>query len=634
MILPDFNVNKKEYLISVSIPIFIAFLSLNHFIFLRFYTYGFRLGHYIGSYKLLLIPLFILIGFFIYISISTFILSTILKLKINRAIYFISIPFISFFIFNLYFIQMIKPINYMGRSLICVTIMLYLVFLIVYILRYLKKDIFLFFKMILFIISIGFIILFSIPKNRVSVRKKKFYVDPYHILKNWETFNTTESIYDHWNFINKDNIVVKKIKHGNTIKNCCYIYPNDTINCQSFIKDNSRLEFSILNHPFYDYYSVYVLYQDMNNRSRKKEINILNNNKRNAIWINLEYKLSGDINDKYGIGITFERSDAITKIDTNANYDAPIILEIPRICLPRESDEKNVILISIDTFRADHLSCYGYKRITTPNIDRFSENSVIFKNAYASSSWTAPSHMSMFTGMPAILHGISGKRPEIYKKRLDNSIHTITQVLKENGYQTAAFTGGGFVSGQFGFDKGFDTYTQIGRTLHTEIDIEVQQTIQWLRKHQNEKFFLFFHTYEVHAPYTHNHFIEQNAYSSDKQRNIDAYDSDILYTDRMLGVLFNELERLDLFKNTLIILTSDHGEEFGEHYDWKIYDAHAHSLYNEVLNIPMILYGSNIPQSIISDNVSHIDIFPTILEYLNIRSDSSCKGQSLLGFLI
>jgi len=152
----------------------------------------------------------------------------------------------------------------------------------------------------------------------------------------------------------------------------------------------------------------------------------------------------------------------------------------------------NVILISLDTLRKDRLNCYGYGRPTSKNIDRLAENGVLFENAVSTASWTLPSHVSLFTSLYPPAHGI-----EFANLALPSSETTVTEILKENGYRTGAFCGGGFLKSQFGLSQGFDIYKD---NLSTRLHNILPPALEWLGKNMEGKFFLFLHCYDIHYP--------------------------------------------------------------------------------------------------------------------------------------
>jgi arylsulfatase A-like enzyme len=323
-----------------------------------------------------------------------------------------------------------------------------------------------------------------------------------------------------------------------------------------------------------------------------------------------------------------------------------------------KSTDCNIILISIDTLRADHLGCYGYSANTTPNIDKFSKDSVLFKNTIAQASSTEPAHASIFTSLIPSHHGafFSTKKP------IPPEIVTMAEILKENGYKTISYNGGGQVAAELGFDQGFDLYSSFPDKMdHLDRVFikKVESVIDWIKNNPNEKFFAFLHTFEVHHPYTpkkeYLHMFD-NSYqgalpghisrkllgninegrmkmsAEDKQHIINAYDGEIFSMDKAFGVLLDFLKKQGLYEDTLIVFTSDHGEEFGEHgtMGW-----HGHTLYDEQLKVPLIikLTNSKHASTIIGEQARSLDILPTVLDVLNIPPLECFEGVSLLGWL-
>lgn len=314
----------------------------------------------------------------------------------------------------------------------------------------------------------------------------------------------------------------------------------------------------------------------------------------------------------------------------------------------QSSDDKrksnNVILISLDTLRAEHLGCYGYKKETSPNLDKFVDDSVIFLNCFSTAPSTLRAHMSLMTALNPIGH-------QVYTQldKLNPQILTLADILRVNGYLCAAFTGGARVSTAFGFSKGFDHYHE-NRSPWLQKDTPEQllkKSLQWLERNRNKKFFLFLHTYQPHDPYWNDSaygqfFLDKNdkwkrielfKYLSkiesllpfsliplpEEERNnlVALYDGEIRYTDEcLIKPLIIRLKKLELYNNTMIIITSDHGEEFYEHGMW----MHGGQLYNELIKIPLIIKfpKSKYKGKRVKKNVRIIDILPTVLKELNI----------------
>ncbi|MFB0562462.1 MAG: sulfatase [Candidatus Lokiarchaeia archaeon] len=319
--------------------------------------------------------------------------------------------------------------------------------------------------------------------------------------------------------------------------------------------------------------------------------------------------------------------------------------------LTNRSKVPNIILISIDALRADHLSCYGYHRNTSPNIDRLASQGVLFKTAFSQATWTLPSHASIFLSQYVWRHKVDCR-----EKRLDNSFTLLAEILKDRNYTTCAFVSGGFLLSRFGFDQGFEIYDDRipGRRGRYEISSYINKLLSWLESVKSRKFFLFIHTCNVHAPYnppspysdlyTKEHYERIKTSKGIRLKKLNAskltleeidyiiavYDAGINYVDEQLGKIFEKLDQLSIDDNTIIILTADHGEAFGEHGTL----SHGHKPYIEEVHVPLIMKGPRIPTNIIYENyVQHIDIVPTILEILNIRQRKKMQGRSLLALM-
>lgn len=312
--------------------------------------------------------------------------------------------------------------------------------------------------------------------------------------------------------------------------------------------------------------------------------------------------------------------------------------------------ECNVILVSIDTLRADHLSCYGYDRLTTPEICAFFADGMRFERAYSQSSWTAPAHASMFTGLYPARHGVT-YGPLIPLLRGHT---TIFEHVRRNGYFTVALHGGGYVNPVMPNDQ-LDFERNI--TLRQDLVSHVEEALR--SKPDESPFFLFLHGYDVHTPYApeRNHFAEPRPEIDEKARNNaycryeDAedrsrflapasiptdvgtqryleslYDSELREVDRSLGKLFRHLEERGLLETTLVILTSDHGEEFWEHGSCE----HVKTVYDELIHVPLFVRGPGVDSGSEARAVAaSIDIAPTVTEALGIPPLHSIDGRSL-----
>jgi len=332
----------------------------------------------------------------------------------------------------------------------------------------------------------------------------------------------------------------------------------------------------------------------------------------------------------------------------------PLIGQLRESRKSPDVERPNIILISIDTLRADHLGCYGYSRKTSPNIDSLASESVIFTRAFSPAPYTISSHMSLLTGLYPLRH-----RVLYLDQSLDSKIKTLASRLSQAGYVCGAFTDGGQVSHRFGFNRGFDYFEE-------EASAEVPpraaektfiRSVGWLKRHRDTPFFLFLHTYQPHNPYhspepwgtmflQENHSFSEaslqdllgNGYphlfqsfpENTRQNLIALYDGEIRFTDEMLiRPLIKLLRELGIYDQSVIIITSDHGEEFFDHSSW----AHGHQLYNEILHVPLILKFpfSNLEKKKITTPVRLIDVVPTILELAGVKyKPCEIDGQSLL----
>ncbi|MGB5161359.1 MAG: sulfatase [Thermoanaerobaculia bacterium] len=312
---------------------------------------------------------------------------------------------------------------------------------------------------------------------------------------------------------------------------------------------------------------------------------------------------------------------------------------------------RGFILISIDTLRADHLSCYGYTRVTSPFIDTLAARGVLFENAFVQLPGTLPSHMSIFTGLYPAEHGVYP--PDGV---LSPEIPTLPEIFQANGFRTGGFTEGGYVDGDYGFARGFEVFSDRAGQVESDVEETFGRGLEFLEGlEDDEPFFLFLHTYSVHDPYT-----PMEPYSSlywqgpvpntfePTGPNLVAvnrgelqitprttkyfeslYDGSINYVDDMLRQLFSDLARLRLSDQITLVLTSDHGEEFREH------GRMVHQqVYPETLRVPLIFLhpGLHKPRRVQS-LVESIDIAPTLLDIAGLAIPQQ-SGRSLVDLLL
>ncbi len=311
----------------------------------------------------------------------------------------------------------------------------------------------------------------------------------------------------------------------------------------------------------------------------------------------------------------------------------------------------NVILIAVDTLRADHLRSYGYSRETSPEIDRFSRQSVTFTDCISHFPATTPSFASILTAKFPYHHGVLDNNYKGYK--LDKSHMTVSEILKNSGYRTAAFIGGWTLKINSNLNQGFDEYfdylggdgiSKKGKTL-------VEESVAWIEQNHEEKFFLFLHLFDPHGKYTpppryHLTYDATDAATdldkipehqrhgkiSDPSFYISRYDGEITYADYYLGRVFTKLLEHGLMNNTIIIFTADHGEEMADRNQWF---NHGCYLYDEQIRVPlMIYYPDKLPPRVYPDTVRLIDVVPTLLDLLNIDFTSDLDGSSVLPGLL
>lgn len=269
---------------------------------------------------------------------------------------------------------------------------------------------------------------------------------------------------------------------------------------------------------------------------------------------------------------------------------------------------KVFIVIVLDTMRYDHTSLYGYSRKTTPMLDQLSKEAVVFRNAYTTTSWTLPAHVSLFSGKNLEEHGVVTPND-----RISETYPLAAEIFQQNGYVTAAFTGGGFIEDSYGFARGFQVYSNIPGSVFSKNSAQrvFNHFKNYIGKYWGNDLFIFLHTYQPHAPYKAPHeFIDRINKDIDtnmkgiknfirgkqeyfkaiapeeRQVLIDLYDASILYCDNMLlGNVVDFLKEKGMYEDSMLVVLSDHGEEFFDHHSWE----HGHTLYNELIKIPLVI---------------------------------------------
>jgi arylsulfatase A-like enzyme len=294
---------------------------------------------------------------------------------------------------------------------------------------------------------------------------------------------------------------------------------------------------------------------------------------------------------------------------------------------PKKEDSRaelkpvNVVLITLDTVRADHLHCYGYQKIKTPNIDRLAANGVLFEKAVAQTPLTQPSHASMFTGTNPNVNHVRNNGGFA----LQPSSITMATILQRQGWNTAGFVSSTVLKKVFGFNQGFALYddrlTPIasGQESATRpANVTVDHAIQWLNAQSNRPFFLWLHLYDAHQPY-------DAPPKFDKEYPGDPYDAAIAYEDSQLGIFLDALKRKSPAGKTLIVVLSDHGQSLGEHGEYE----HGIFLYDATVRIAWIMDGPQVPAGVrIRQQAREIDLLPTVLALLGGKA-SAVQGTSL-----
>ena len=288
-------------------------------------------------------------------------------------------------------------------------------------------------------------------------------------------------------------------------------------------------------------------------------------------------------------------------------------------------DIRNVVLISIDTCRADYLSCYGYSKNTTPNIDALAGEGVLFENAITPVPQTLPGHSSMLTGTIPPYHGVHDNNGY----QLAGSNITLAEILNENGFSTAGFISAFVLDSQFGIDQGFETYNDRFEEELNSNGIDERRAeetsslaMKWLDEHKGDPFFLFLHYFDPHMKYD-----PPEPFASEFSQ--DLYAGEIAYTDHWIGKVLDKLKETGLYDSTLIIITADHGERLGEHIEV----THIYYIYQGNIHVPLIIKvpGQKVPRRI-TQRVGIIDIVPTICNLLDIEAPSGIQGKDLSNY--
>lgn len=299
---------------------------------------------------------------------------------------------------------------------------------------------------------------------------------------------------------------------------------------------------------------------------------------------------------------------------------------------PAPPAQPDVILITIDTLRADHLGCYGYQRGETPNLDALAASAVRFAHAYTPVPITLPAHTVIMTGsypMATGIHDFSGNK-------LPPDAATLARVLLDHGYQTAAFVSAAVLDSRFGLDAGFETYYDhfdFSRLDETDLDLverpgnqTTDLALAWLREHASSRasgprkpFFLWLHLYDPHYPYT-----PPEPYATRFRDR--PYDGEIAFADSQVGRIEQDLKQRGISDHAVVVVAGDHGEGLGEHGE----KNHGFFIYNSTLHVPLLIKIPGVAPGVAQRDASLVDIMPTVLQALRLPIPASVQGQVLL----
>lgn len=309
----------------------------------------------------------------------------------------------------------------------------------------------------------------------------------------------------------------------------------------------------------------------------------------------------------------------------------------------------NILFITVDALRADHMSLYNYKYNTSPNIDEFAKNAIVFNRAYCPIPKTSASFASMFTGLHPFVHKT---RPNL--SALNPKFFTLAEALKSKGYYTFGMTSNGNLSSKFRFNQGFDRYEEVWNKFPKDKSsyFITKEAVNFLKNKKKSPFFLWIHYIDTHTPYVPpQQFIEKRepgrkimkikkriiAGSNIERRNlrknqnegffISLYDAEVKFVDSEIGKVLNQLKSSGLTSKTIVIISADHGEDLGK---YNYFFNHGLLAFNSSIRVPLILFIPGLQKKQINYNVSLMDIYPTILNHLNIKIPYKIQGHSLL----
>jgi arylsulfatase A-like enzyme len=295
-------------------------------------------------------------------------------------------------------------------------------------------------------------------------------------------------------------------------------------------------------------------------------------------------------------------------------------------------DRPTLVLVSIDCLRADHVGAYGYPLPTTPAIDALAREATVFENAFATASWTLPSHMSMLTGLVPSLHGATKW------EKLSSGLDYLPELLGRSGYRASGVVSWVYLSQTYGFERGFDSYRVLDQPAAGDI---VDLALSELHRGRGRPQFLFAHLWEPHWPYLpepadlermggrprdisslHELIRDGKPAGDDLQREemVRLYDAEIAVADREIGRLFDEMKAMGLWESSLVVITSDHGEAFLEHGHWQ----HSQTLYDELTRVPLVVkWPGQAEPAREGAPVSLVDLFVTFAEAAGVETEGA-----------
>jgi len=289
----------------------------------------------------------------------------------------------------------------------------------------------------------------------------------------------------------------------------------------------------------------------------------------------------------------------------------------------KQKERPNVLLVTIDTLRADRLSSYGSVHLKTPNFDSLAKRGMLFSRAFANTSTTLPSHANILLGTSPLYHGVHENTNFIVR----DEFLTLAEHLKTQGYATGAFVGAYPLDSRFGLAQGFDVYDDdYGRShrfqstfyVQRRAEVVVERALEWL-KEQKSPWFLWIHCFDPHDPYE-----PPEPFRTHYKDNL--YDGEVAYVDFAIGKLIHYLTDYSLFDKTLIVFTGDHGESLNQHGE----RTHGFFAYNTTIWIPLIVAVPRVEPGRTEQYVSHLDIFPTVCDVLRVEKPPFLQGISIL----